>query len=89
VSLKKEEEMILIQVEDKGIGIPEDQKELIFQPIYRVEQKNAEEICGTGLGLSVVKDIVTAHHGKIKVESQLNEGSTFTIRFKSTLENSG
>ncbi len=89
VSLKKEEEMILIQVEDKGIGIPEDQKELIFQPFYRVEQKNAEEISGTGLGLSVVKDIVTAHHGKIKVESRLNEGSTFTIRFKSTLENSG
>ncbi len=88
VSLKKEGEMILIQVKDKGIGIPENQKDLIFQPFYRVEQKSAEEISGTGLGLSVVKDVVKAHHGKIKVESQLNEGSSFTILFKSTQENS-
>jgi signal transduction histidine kinase len=89
VSLKKEGEMIFIQVKDKGIGIPENQKDLIFQPFYRVEQKSAEEISGTGLGLSVVKDIVKAHHGNIKVESQLKEGSSFTILFKSTQENSG
>lgn len=89
VSLKKDEEMILIQVEDKGIGIPDDQKELIFHPFYRVGQKNSEDISGTGLGLSVVKEIVEAHQGKIRVESQLNKGSTFTILFKSTQENSG
>ncbi len=65
VRLKKEREMIMIQVEDKGIGIPDDQKEMIFQAFYRVGQKNAEDISGTGLGLSVVKEIVEAHHGKI------------------------
>ncbi|TFH27395.1 MAG: HAMP domain-containing histidine kinase, partial [Bacteroidia bacterium] len=60
VRLKKEGEMVLLQVEDKGIGIPEDQQELIFQPFYRVGQKNSEDISGTGLGLSVVKEIVEA-----------------------------
>lgn len=88
VRLKKEHEMVMIQVEDKGIGIPEDQREIVFQPFYRVGQKNAEDISGTGLGLSVVKEIVEAHRGKILVDSQLNKGSTFTILFKSTLENS-
>lgn len=87
VRLKKEGEMVLLQVEDKGIGIPEDQKELIFQAFYRVGQKNSEDISGTGLGLSVVKEIVEAHHGTIKVESQLNKGSTFTILFKAIQEN--
>ena len=89
VRLEKDQEMVLIQVEDKGIGIPDDQKDLIFQPFYRVGQKNSEDISGTGLGLSVVKEIVDAHQGKIRVESQVNEGSTFTILFKSTQENSG
>jgi signal transduction histidine kinase len=87
VRLKKEEEMVLLQVEDKGIGIPENQKDLIFQPFYRVGQKNSEDISGTGLGLAVVKEIVEAHHGTIKVESRLNQGSTFTILFKAIQEN--
>jgi len=86
VRLKKEHEMVMIQVEDKGIGIPEDQREMVFQPFYRVGQKNAEDISGTGLGLSVVKEIVDAHQGKILVDSQLNKGSTFTILFNATQE---
>ena len=88
VRLKKENEMVMIQVADKGIGIPEDQREMIFQPFYRVGQKKAEDISGTGLGLSVVKEIVKAHQGTIQVDSQLDKGSTFTILLKSTQENS-
>lgn len=85
VRLKNEGEMVNLQVEDKGIGIPEDQKELIFQAFYRVGQKNSEDISGTGLGLSVVKEIVEAHQGSIQVESKLNQGSTFTILLKAIL----
>jgi two-component system phosphate regulon sensor histidine kinase PhoR len=80
VRLQKDHEHILIQVEDKGIGIPEDQKDLIFQPFYRVGQKHAEDISGTGLGLSVVKETIDAHHGEIRVESRMHEGSNFIIR---------
>ena len=87
VRLKREGESILIQVEDKGIGIPDDQQELIFQAFYRVGQKNSEDISGTGLGLSVVKETVEAHHGTVNVESQLNEGSTFTVLFNANHEN--
>lgn len=80
VRLQKDHEHILIQVEDRGIGIPDDAKDLIFNPFYRVGQKYAEDISGTGLGLSVVKEIVDAHHGEIKVESRMHEGSNFIIR---------
>jgi signal transduction histidine kinase len=79
VGLRKENEVIMLEVEDKGIGIPDDQKDLIFEAFYRVGQKDAEDISGTGLGLTVVKEIIEAHHGKIFVESRLNEGSKFTI----------
>jgi two-component system phosphate regulon sensor histidine kinase PhoR len=87
VRLEKDQEMVLIQVEDKGIGIPDDQIDLIFQPFHRVGQKNSEDISGTGLGLSVVKEIVEAHHGKIMVDSRLDEGSRFTILINATQEN--
>ena len=87
VSLKRAQENILIQVEDKGIGIPDDQKDLIFQAFYRVGQKNSEDISGTGLGLSVVKEIVEAHQGTVSVESRVNEGSTFTIILNASQEN--
>jgi len=79
IGLRKEKSAVIIEVEDRGIGIPEDQKDLIFEAFYRVGQKDAEDISGTGLGLTVVKEIVEAHHGKIFVESKLNEGSKFTI----------
>ena len=86
VGLKKESGVVRIEVVDRGIGIPDDQKDLIFEPFYRVRQKDAEDISGTGLGLTVVKEIVEAHHGKILVESQLNEGSKFTIILNSLEE---
>lgn len=86
VRLKKGPEYILIQVEDRGIGIPDDQKDLIFQPFYRVGQRHAEDISGTGLGLSVVKEIVDAHHGTISLNSRINEGSCFTIQLKTNME---
>ena len=77
--LIKEKDTINIVVEDKGIGIPEDQTDLIFDKFYRIGQNRGEETSGTGLGLTVVKEIVEAHNGRVLVESQINEGSKFTI----------
>ena len=87
VTLRRENEEVIIEVADKGIGIPENQKDLIFNQFYRVEQKKGEEITGAGLGLTVVKEIIEGHNGKILVESKLNEGSKFIIKINSFHEN--
>jgi len=77
VRLYKEAAQISLEVEDCGLGIPEDKISRIFEAFYRVEQK--ESISGTGLGLTVVKEIVEAHHGKISVASEIGKGSVFVI----------
>lgn len=70
----------LVRVSDTGIGIaPEDQVRL-FETFYRVRRRDVPGAAGTGLGLSLVKSIVERHHGTVEVDSQLNQGSTFTIR---------
>ncbi len=68
---------VCIEVEDHGIGIPEDQFQRIFDKFYRVDQK--EGVSGTGLGLTMVKEIVEAHGGKISVSSKIGTGSKFSI----------
>ena len=70
---------IKIVVEDNGIGIaPKDLKH-IFEPFYRAKSVVDEQIHGNGLGLSLVKQTVEAHGGKITVDSKIFEGSRFTI----------
>jgi len=71
--------LIYIEIEDRGIGIPEDKLDQIFDKFYRLENKDGMESPGTGLGLTVVKDILEAHNGKILVESKIDQGSKFTI----------
>jgi signal transduction histidine kinase len=60
-------------------GIPEDEQSRIFDKFYRVGQKETESISGTGLGLTVVKEIVEAHKGKIIVDSKPGKGSKFSV----------
>jgi signal transduction histidine kinase len=78
VRLFKKPEHVCIEVEDKGMGIPEDMLSRIFEQFYRIGQK--ESISGTGLGLTVVKEIVEAHSGTISVTSEIGKGSKFTVR---------
>ena len=77
VRLIDKQDHIAIEIEDNGIGIPEDQLTRIFEKFHRIDQK--ENISGTGLGLTVVKEIIEAHQGKIIVSSQIGKGSKFTI----------
>lgn len=70
---------VFIEVSDKGIGINEDDQKKIFDKFYRVSSGSVRNVKGTGLGLSLVKHIIDAHRGKIKVASKLNEGSSFKI----------
>ncbi|MBC7871076.1 MAG: PAS domain-containing sensor histidine kinase [Chitinophagaceae bacterium] len=71
-------EYVTMQVKDHGIGIPPAEKARLFETFYRAS--NVGTIPGTGLGLSIVWEIVKLHHGTIKVESEVGQGTTFTVR---------
>ena len=77
VSCRHQESNLILQVQDQGIGIPEENQENIFEPFYRA--KNVDYIAGTGLGLAIVKQGVQAHHGTISLESEIGKGTTFII----------
>lgn len=77
VSIKAEGDQIILQVSDNGPGIPAQDQARIFDKFYRGRNMDKQE--GSGLGLAIVKSIVDAHQGRIWVESNLGQGSTFFI----------
>lgn len=72
---------VMTKIRDTGIGIAPEHIDKIFNRFYRVKNQKTEKISGNGLGLSIVKDIVTLYGGDIQVHSKLGEGSEFTISF--------
>ena len=74
----EKKDKVLIAISDTGLGIPEEEQELIFEKFYRV-RSHRDQVPGTGLGLSVVKQIITDHGGEITISSEVNVGSTFTV----------
>jgi two-component system sensor histidine kinase SenX3 len=71
---------VLIEVSDKGVGIPARDLERIFERFYRVDQGRSRSTGGTGLGLAIVRHVAANHRGSVHVESREGEGSTFTFR---------
>ena len=72
-------EMLRLTVTDTGIGIPEADRERIFERFYRVDKSHSKEVGGTGLGLSIVKHAARIHGGEIRVDSREGEGTVFTV----------
>ncbi len=70
-----------LSVEDTGIGIPEEDKERIFERFYRVDKSHSKTVGGTGLGLSIVKHIAMCHNADINVRSELGFGTTISVIF--------
>jgi signal transduction histidine kinase len=79
VAVQESKGAIRVSVTDTGVGIPEDQLDLIFDRFHRVENSSVRSQEGTGIGLSLVKELVRIHQGNIEVQSRPGEGSTFTI----------
>jgi signal transduction histidine kinase len=75
-----ETHMAEIRVSDTGVGIPPEQLRLIFEPFYTTKEPDEHGHGGTGLGLSVCRQIIEQHHGRIRVESVVGRGSTFTVK---------
>lgn len=76
---KNNSNILVITIEDTGIGIPEQSIPRIFERFYRVDKGRSRKAGGTGLGLSIVKHIVILYNGKIEVQSKLGEGSIFKV----------
>ena len=79
MSLMKDDHNIIVRVEDNGPGIPDNEKEHIFERFYRLDDSRARDTGGTGLGLAIAKEAVALHGGRIEVSSEGQVGSIFSI----------
>ena len=83
ITVTEEEKRLIIRVSDTGCGVPEQYRESIFQPFFRVDKSRSRENGGVGLGLSLVWEIVTLHGGEVCVEESSEKGTTITVRLPS------
>lgn len=79
IKARAEGDTVLISVTDNGIGIPEKDIDRLFERFYRVDKARSREAGGSGLGLSIAKEIIERHGGKITIESKYGEGTTVTV----------
>ncbi len=81
VSIENTDEAVVLSVKDQGIGISADDKQRIFEKFYRVGSEDTRRTKGTGLGLFIVKELVRAHQGQIKVSDNRPQGTIFKVSF--------
>lgn len=86
LSVKEEKGKVRIMITDEGSGISTEDLPFIFERFYRTEKSRSRDSGGSGLGLSIVKELIEAHGGNIEVASEPGKGSTFTLIFKEMTE---
>ena len=80
INTRRENDSFVIQVKDHGVGISKADQKHIFEKFYRVSTGNVHNVKGFGIGLNYVAQVVRLHHGSINLESEVGEGSTFTVK---------
>jgi signal transduction histidine kinase len=80
IELSQQGDQLVLEVSDTGIGIPPDKLARVFERFYQVDGSARRRYGGVGLGLALVKDLVEAYGGTVAVESEVDQGTTFTIR---------
>ena len=81
VTAYQKEKHIYLSVEDTGSGIPEELRERVFEPFFRVDKSRSRELGGVGLGLALVREIVRVHDGSITVKPSPSGGTVFCVSF--------
>lgn len=81
ISLHHVEDNAILQVQDTGVGIPEESLEHVFERFYRVDKGRSRKSGGSGLGLSIVRNMVERNGGSIRVDSNIGQGTVFTVTF--------
>lgn len=81
VNATQQNSQLHLTVEDTGNGIPEELKERIFEPFFRLDKSRSRELGGVGLGIALVREIVRVHNGSILVKNNANSGTTFEVIF--------
>ncbi|MEN8191330.1 MAG: ATP-binding protein [Bacteroidota bacterium] len=80
LTASSEDNYLMFEIEDTGIGIKEEDKPKVFQEFFRAMNKETRSVSGTGLGLAIVKGIVKSYHGKIYFDSTYRKGTKFTVK---------
>ena len=79
--LERQDDNAVLRVKDTGVGIPEESIGHLFERFYRVDKARSRKSGGSGLGLSIVRNMVERNGGSIQVESVIGQGSMFTLIF--------
>ncbi|WP_313527364.1 sensor histidine kinase [Anaerotignum sp.] len=79
VNITNLKDAVHISIKDSGIGVPDESKEHLFEPFYRVDSSRSREVGGSGLGLALVKKIIEVHRGEIKISDNTPHGTEFSI----------
>ena len=82
IHIENLKDCVTFEINDTGIGIPEDSVNRVFERFYRVDKSRSKAEGGTGLGLSIVKHGAIYHDAEIAIESVVDKGTTITLRFK-------
>ena len=80
VYAKSDKKSVIISVKDYGIGIPLEERDKIYSRFYRISNDHTQQVKGSGIGLTIVKQIIESHGGTISLESKVGSGSTFIIK---------